>query len=328
MGGQRRFNISDLEEFKRKNMSISQVTPAPKPLDVTNENVKTSSDKEEKTVDKRNSLNELNGSQWLPLTKSFLYQKGLGAKHPHAQIEKQHPAPYSFQDISQLILFFTKKGMKVLDPFGGIGSTAKACALEGRICTSIELQEKWNNLAKERLDFEVFKGASEEHTFLQGNSITILPTMKDSSFDFIVTSPPYWSILNKKADHKVKKERINHNLPTNYSNDEDDLGNIIDYEKFLDVLVNKVFIECGRILKPKKYMCVVVSDFRNKSEFISLHSDLIQRLNNRKTNDGYVIHLQGVKVLIQNHKSLLPYGYPFAYVENIHHQYILIFRKG
>ena len=37
--------------------------------------------------------------------------------------------------------------------------------------------------------------------------------------------------------------------------------------------------------------------------------------------------LQGVKVLLQNHKSLLPYGYPFSYVENIHHQYILIFKK-
>ena len=26
-----------------------------------------------------------------------------------------------------LVRFFTKKGMKVLDPFGGVGSTAKAC---------------------------------------------------------------------------------------------------------------------------------------------------------------------------------------------------------
>ena len=331
IGGQRRFNIDDLEEFKRKNTNIGLTTELLKDTSSStdiNKNLDPSSDKEEKSVDKRNTLNELTGSQWLPLTKSFLYQKGLGAKHPHAQIEKQHPAPYSFQDISQLILFFTKKGMNVLDPFGGVGSTAKACALEGRICTSIELQEKWNNLAKERLDFEVFKGASEGHSFLQGNAINILPTINDSSFDFIVTSPPYWSILNKKADHKVKQERIKYNLSTNYSNDEDDLGNIPDYEDFLDILVNKIFVECGRVLKPKKYMCIVVSDFRNKSEFISFHSDLIQRLNNKKTKDGYSINLQGVKVLIQNHKSLLPYGYPFAYVENIHHQYILIFRKG
>ena len=74
-------------------------------------------------------------------------------------------------------------------------------------------------------------------------------------------------------------------------------------------------------------MAIVVSDFRNKDEFISFHSDLIQRINKLKIDEKHEITLQGVKVLLQNHKSLLPYGYPFAYVENIHHQYILIFRK-
>lgn len=55
------------------------------------------------TVDCRNSLNDLTGSEWLPETKSFFFQKGLGAKHPHAQIERLHPAPYSFQDIGRLV---------------------------------------------------------------------------------------------------------------------------------------------------------------------------------------------------------------------------------
>ena len=129
-------------------------------------------------------------------------------------------------------------------------------------------------------------------------------------------------------DYKVKKERLANNLATNYSdNDDNDLANVESYEEFLRILVDDVYMECGRVLKPKKYMCLVVSDFRNKSEFISFHSDLIHALNRRETKDGYKIALQGVKVLLQNHKTLLPYGYPFAYVENIHHQYILIFRK-
>ena len=63
----------------------------------------------EGTVDKRNNLNDLTGKDWLPETKSFFYQKGLGADSPEAQIEKLHPAPYSFQDIGHLIRFFTKK---------------------------------------------------------------------------------------------------------------------------------------------------------------------------------------------------------------------------
>lgn len=287
----------------------------------------------EKPVDKRNSLNDLNGTQWLPETKSFFYQKGLGPKHPHAQIERQHPAPYSFQDIAHLVLFFTKKGMKVLDPFGGVGSTAKACALNSRECVSIELQDKWHELSKERIAKEVFEEDSlfaKEHTmpiFINGDSREVLKSFADKSFDFMVTSPPYWGILNKKADHKVKKERLANDLATNYSDDANDLANMTKYEEFLKVLVEEVFMQCARVLKLKKYMCLVVSDFRNKSEYISFHSDLIQHLNKRTTADGCKLQLQGTKILLQNHKSLIPYGYPFAYVENIHHQYVLIFRK-
>ena len=334
-GGQRRFSISVLEDFK-ENSKLITAPQNPSKLKINNYEIEEEQitneiiDPEQriqKCVDKRNTLNDLNGSQWLPETKSFFYQKGLGSKHPHAQIERQHPAPYSFQDVEHLITFFTKKGMSVLDPFGGVGSTAKACEIEDRICTSIELQDKWHQLAIERLETEVAVGSSKHHKFLCGDSREILKEFNNSSFDFMITSPPYWSILNKKADYKVKKERLANNLATNYSNDDNDLANIDDYQEFLDILVNDVFMECARVLKPKKYMCLVVSDFRNKSEFISFHSDLIQKLNKRKTSDGYNVSLQGVKILLQNHKSLLPYGYPFAYVENIHHQYVLIFRK-
>lgn len=278
-------------------------------------------------VDPRNTLNDLTGKEWLPETKSFFFQKGLGAKHPHAQIERQHPAPYSFQDISRLVLFFTKKGMHVLDPFGGVGSTAKACAVTGRICTSIELEKKWHDLAIQRLNYEVADGEAEKHVFINDDCIPVLRKMDTDTFDFMVTSPPYWAILNKKADHKVLKGRVEQDLATNYSDSDRDLGNVADYNDFLSILVNDVFLQCARVLRPKKYMCIVVSDFRNKNEFISFHSDLIQRLNHAAIGDDATLALQGVKILAQNHKSLLPYGYPFAYVENIHHQYILIFRK-
>jgi DNA modification methylase len=216
--------------------------------------------------------------------------------------------------------------MSVLDPFGGVGSTAKACALSGRTCTSIELSEKYHLLSIERLEKEVGKGASAKQHFINGDSCVILPTMKHDSFDFIVTSPPYWGILNKQ-DQKVKKERVANNLDTKYSEDERDLGNVEDYGQFLDILCINVFLQCARTLRMGKYMAIVVSDFRDKQKFVSFHSDLIQRLNGITIQEGGQLLLQGVKVLIQNHKSLLPYGYPFSYVENIHHQYILIFQK-
>lgn len=280
----------------------------------------------EGTVDKRNTLNDLTGKDWLPETKSFFYQKGLGADSPEAQIEKLHPAPYSFQDIGHLVRFFTKKGMRVLDPFGGVGSTAKACEIDGRVCTSIELSPKWHQLSIERLEKEVGEGTSKNHTFINGDSCEELLKFENESVDFVVTSPPYWGILNK-LDQKVIKNRVKNNLETKYSEDEKDLGNVSDYEEFLDILVNKVFLECARVLRTGKYMALVVSDFRDKSDFISFHADLISRMNKHDITGGGYLNLQGIKILLQNHKSLLPYGYPFAYVENIHHQYILIFKK-
>lgn len=337
-GGQRRFDITELEAYKESSRTISAAqNPSGKTKEAAVKVVEKAAlaieaaEQEEvktpKPVDKRNTLNDLNGTEWLPETKSFFYQKGLGASHPEAQIERQHPAPFSFQDIQHLVGFFTKKEMHVLDPFGGVGSTAKACELLGRICTSIELQENFHNLSIQRLETEVGKGTSQKHNFINGDTREVLKTLETSSVDFVVTSPPYWGILNKKADYKVLKERVANDLSTRYSDDDEDLANISSYDEFLNILVNEVFMECARILKPKKYMCLVVSDFRNKSEYISFHSDLIQSLNKRTTQDGYKVSLQGTKILLQNHKSLLPYGYPFAYVENIHHQYVLIFRK-
>lgn len=350
-GGQRRFEKEELEKYKEESINIkAPQNPSSntkqiniEKLDLLEEGVKVKQSKGENLVeekkeleeenskgiyDSRNKLNNLTGKEWLPETKSFWFQKGLGSKHPHAQIEKQHPAPFSFQDVGRLISFFTKEGEEVLDPFLGVGSTLKACAILNRTGTGIEISPKWSDLAKKRLELEVGKGASENHKIITGDSRIELRKLKDNSFDFMVTSPPYWVILNKKADHKVKKGRIENNLATNYSEDVQDLGNIPDYGQFLDILVERVFIESARLLRPEKYMAIVVSDFRNKSEFISFHSDLIQQLNKKRINDDYVLTLQGVKALIQNHKSLLPYGYPFAYVENIHHQYILIFRKS
>lgn len=277
-------------------------------------------------VDSRNTLNDLTGKDWIPETKSYLYQKGLGVDSADAEIERMHPAPYSFQDIGHLIRFFTKRGMRVLDPFGGVGSTAKACEIDGRLCTSIELSPKWHELSIRRLEVEVGEGASRKHNFINGDSREVLRGFASDSVDFVVTSPPYWGILNKQ-DQKVKRDRVSRNLDTKYSDDERDLGNVSDYREFLDIIVENVFLQCARVLRQKKYMAIVVSDFRDKNHFVSFHSDLIVLLNNTEIPGGGVLRLQGTKVLIQNHKSLLPYGYPFAYVENIHHQYILIFKK-
>lgn len=272
-------------------------------------------------VDPRNALNDLTSKEWISETVSVWSQRGLGARHPDAQIEKQHPAPFSFTDVSRLIRFFTKRGHVVLDPFVGVGSTLKACALEGRHGIGFELNPRYVRLAEKRLEREVGTLFAQEHaqTVIRGDSRNLVTELDVDSVDFIVTSPPYWNILHKQ-DHKVRQERLANDLDTRYSDDERDLGNIASYEVFLADLAS-ILGSCARPLKQKKYMAVVVSDFRNKSRFLMFHAHLVDSLS------PFGFGLRGITVLYQRHKRVFPYGYPYAYVPNIHHQYILILQN-
>ena len=273
------------------------------------------------TVDPRNKLNDLTAREWIPETVSVWNQRGLGAGHPDAQIERQHPAPFSFTDVGRLIRFFTKRGHTVLDPFVGVGSTLKACAIDGRLGIGIELNPEFVELSRKRIATEVRDMFStvDDQRILEGDARDHLPTIPDESVDFVVTSPPYWSIL-KKADHKVRQERLEKGLAKDYGTDARDLAKIEHYDDFLRELTN-IFGECTRVLKRGRYMAIVVSDFRDKSKYIMFHADLAHTL------ESYGLEMRGLKVLYQRHKKVFPYGYPYSYVPNIHNQYILILQK-
>ena len=271
--------------------------------------------------DPRNKLNALTSKEWIPETVSVWTQKGLGANHPDAQIEKQHPAPFSFTDVSRLVRFFTKPDDTVLDPFVGVGSTLKACAIERRKGIGFELNPKYAELAVQRIDNEIkdLFSIKEEQQVFTGDARDLIKELPEDSIDFLVTSPPYWNILHKE-DHKVRQERKSDGLDTRYSNSKLDLGNITDYNKFLEELTS-VLGSCGRVLKPDKYMAIVVSDFRDKSNYVMFHAHLAEALKK------YSLELRGIKVLYQRHKRIFPYGYPYAYVPNIHHQFIIILQN-
>jgi DNA modification methylase len=266
----------------------------------------------------RNRLNDLTAKEWIQETVSVFTQKGLGQDHRHAKIEREHPAPFSFQDVGRLIRFFTKEHDKVLDPFCGVGSTLKACALANRNGFGIELVRKYCELTKCRLREEISEDLyrNAKQVIINGDAFEEVEKFEEGFFDFILTSPPYWRILHK-VDHKVRGERVNNNLDIKYSDDKRDLGNIESYAKFVSTLT-EFFGKCSRILKPKRYMCVIVSDFRHKSRYYTLHSDLANELQRTYYS------LKGITILYQKFKKLFPYGYPYAYVPNIHHQYILI----
>ena len=268
-----------------------------------------------------NHLNDLTAKEWIPETVSVWTQRGLGKGHEHALIEKQHPAPFSFQDIARLVRFFSKRGELVLDPFVGVGSTLKAAALEGRRGVGIELNKKYADLAEQRLKVEVNGDslACRDQTVKHGDARLLIPTIKKNSVKLVVTSPPYWNILHKQ-DHKAKQERIEHGLDTHYSNDKADLGNIREYDVFVRELADTLALT-RRCLADGGHLCIVVGDFRHKANYYMFHADIAREMGSR----GFT--LKGIKILYQRHKRVFPYGFPYSYVPNLHHQYIVILQK-
>jgi DNA modification methylase len=268
-----------------------------------------------------NRLNDLTAKEWIPETVSVWIQRGLGKDHAHAQIERQHPAPFSFQDVARLIRFFTKSGELVLDPFVGVGSTLKAAAVEGRRGIGIELNKKYAQLARLRLKEELNGDllVCRDQKIIEGDARREIPALPKNSIKLVVTSPPYWNILHKQ-DHKAKQERVAHGLDTQYSKDNADLGNIETYPEFLKAVADTLAL-AREVLVEGGHLCIIVGDFRHKARYFMFHADIAHEMETR----GFT--LKGVKVLYQRHKRVFPYGFPYSYVPNLHHQYIVILER-
>jgi DNA modification methylase len=273
--------------------------------------------------DIKTRLNDMDGREWVQATKTVLFQHGLGYSHPETRIERKHPAPFSYRDAERLIRLFSKSGESVLDPFCGVGSTLKACALSGRRGTGFELSKTFCRLGKERIVEEISNAtAQREQTMLCGDARDLIGRFAKDAFAFILTSPPYWNILSKPTDLTSKYRKGS----KPYGTDKRDFGCIADYDEFVDQLAD-FLNSLKRVLKPNRYMAVMVADFRHGEMLYTLQADLITALRKLNLTGSRRLVLQGIKIIVQNHKRLYPYGFPSTYVPNIHHYYVLVFRN-
>lgn len=269
--------------------------------------------------DKRNTLNDLTGKEWLKLTKSFW----MSEKCAEDKLAFNHPAPFLIRDIEKLISLFTKKGMCVLDPFVGSGTTIIAAYNLQRKVVGIDLNQEYKELALHRF---TERGITEDnYTYLVGDSIQLVKTV--GSVDYVVTSPPYHNILKNKSQG-LRADKSNKGYRNGsrqgvvyYSDDEKDLGNQPSYEEFI-ALLKKVFEQVFFVLKQKKYCSVIMSDFTVLKREKCVQADLIKLME----TIGFTFC--GTTILLQDNKPLYPFGYPFAYKINHMHQNIIHFRKG
>ncbi|MHA2224393.1 MAG: DNA methyltransferase [Candidatus Hodarchaeales archaeon] len=260
------------------------------------------------TVDPRNRLNALTGKEWIRFTKSWFIADGK-SKDISREIEL-HPASFPPPMIKEFIEFFTKPGGRVLDPFVGTGSTLVACDECGRQGVGIELYQKYVKTTQARTSFPVY----------QGDARKIVSTLKTNNqkFELCITSPPYWRILKKKKDYN-QQERRKKGLDLQYGENPDDLGMIDEQTKFLSELI-LLFNGVKDLLTDQGHLVIFVQNIRDKGESNPLAFELGLKL--RKA-----YKFLGERIWLQNQKTLRPYGYPYAFVPNIHHHYALIFQK-
>jgi DNA modification methylase len=261
-------------------------------------------------------MNNLTGKEWLQ--NSFTIWRDI-VKTPEERATK-HPALFPQELVEKLIRLYLKDpGSVVLDPFMGIGSTLLAAMNQGMHGVGVDLSKEFCNIAKSRIKtFQPTLSSADDYfkpTVFNRDSRKISKFIAPESVDLVVTSPPYWDILNQKrtADGKVIR---------NYSDDTSDLGNISDYGIFLDDL-KTVFGEIYDVMKPNTRCISVVMDIRKKDRFYPLHEDQSRIMREIGFQlDEYVIWDRQ-----RDYNNMKTLGYPYVYRFNRVHEYICIYYK-
>ncbi len=256
--------------------------------------------------------NDLDGRDWTRYSISIWSD----LKKTKEEQSLGHPAIFPLALPSRLIECFTRRGMTVLDPFVGVGTTVIAAYNLGRNGIGIELNPEYVEIARSRLNqMSLYVEEAVRADIYQDDARRVAELVLPESVDLIVTSPPYWDILTEKrtADYKP----IRH-----YGDEKNDLGKISDYGAFLEELA-KVFRGCYQTLRPGGYCCIVVMDLRKKGLFYPFHSDLAERLR----HEGYVWDDLIIWDRRHEYNNLRPLGYPFVFRVNKVHEFILILQK-
>jgi DNA modification methylase len=266
----------------------------------------------------KNKLNNLTNKEWLKFQKSWFIHN----PPPRKKGVLVHPAKYPETMAQEFIEFFTREGETVLDPMAGTGSTLIAALRAGRNSYGIELNPKYAEIAQQIVDEERNtlgeKVESLKSKVINGDA-TLATNYELPITDYVLTSPPYWDMLRAKGSETQKKRRSSAELDVTYSDDPNDMGNISDYEEFLEKLVH-IYEGLKPLLREKAYLTIIVKNVKKGGKIYPLAWDIAREL-------GKTYTLKDEKIWLQDNQSLAPYGMGSAWVSNTFHHYCLQFRN-
>ncbi len=263
-----------------------------------------------------------------PVSKADCFNKQWGIIKPPQRNKKEilHPAKFPENLIRDFIGHYTVEGDNVFDPMSGTGSTQVAAAQLGRNAYGTELSEFFAQIANERIS--EYLNPKQVSLFSEKRIqvdfkllVKDVKEIKDDDFpvfDYIITSPPYWDMLNMKGA-ETQATRRQKGLKVNYSDSENDLGNISDYNAFIDELVD-IYLKLLEHLKKDGYITIIVKNIKKKGKNYPFAWDLARRLSDK-------LHILPEFFWLQDDINLAPYGYGNTFVSNTFHQYCLNFKK-
>lgn len=271
-----------------------------------------------------NRINDLSGAEWTNYICSVINTRysTRGEDSFAHHIRKIHPTPKPPQLMRDLIQFFTKENEIVFDYFMGVGGSLLGASLCNRRGAGIDLNQTYiaaYKSAAEHLGLPVQPCLRGDSNSLLSDESTIKSLLGNEQAGMILIDPPYANMMSKTktgADIDVYGKTA-----TPFTNYEADLGNI-DPKDFIPTLA-RIVEKSLPYLKNKGYLVMFCKDMQPKKKATNLlHAQVVDALNEIPK-----LYYRGMKIWADQTVKLFPYGYPFDFVANQIHQYILIFRK-
>ena len=261
-------------------------------------------------------MNNLSGKEWLQ--NSFTIWRDI-RKTPE-ETKLKHPAMFPQSLVERLIDIYTKDPEEViLDPFMGSGTTVLAAMNKGKKGIGVELSEEYINITKDRVEnfqTDLLKPVDViKPDIIHDDTKNLGNYVESESIDLVVTSPPYWDILNMRRTADKKEIR-------NYSEKNTDIGNIKEYDEFMQSL-KEIYTEVYKALKSNKRCICVVMDIRKKDKFYPFHIDQTKIMQ----EIGFEIEEFAIWDRQHEYNNMRTLGFPWVFRFNKVHEYICIYWK-
>ncbi|WP_197923011.1 DNA methyltransferase [Thermococcus sp. 2319x1] len=225
-----------------------------------------------------------------------------------------------------LILKYSNPGETVLDAFVGSGTTLIECKLLGRNGIGVDVNYEAIMVAWDRLNFKYNPEIEKKSTLdaymkleeaktewfepkikLYHGDARNLDKIEDESIDLIATHPPYANIISysKKAKIEVKG----------------DLSKVTSVNEFIREM-KKVAEEFYRVLKPGRYVAILIGDTRRHKHFVPISFRVMQAF----LDVGFILKEDIIK-LQHNMIGTIPWKKWHQDFHLIAHEHLFIFRK-